>query len=48
MTLGFTQPVTEMRPEYISGSKERPERNPYNLTAIFGPTVWDSQHLTTL
>jgi hypothetical protein len=40
MTLGSTQPLTEMSTRYIPGSKERPARWADNLASICGPIVW--------
>jgi hypothetical protein len=39
MTLGSTQPLTEMSTRNISGGKGRPARKADNLTAICEPTV---------
>jgi hypothetical protein len=40
MTLGPTQPLTEMRTRNLPGAKERPARKFHNLTAICEPIVW--------
>jgi hypothetical protein len=51
MTLGSTQPLTEVSTRNLSGGKGRPARKADNLTAIFGPTVkkmWEPRRLTTL
>jgi hypothetical protein len=39
VVLGFTQLLTEMSPRYLPEGKERPERQAYNLAAIFEPVV---------
>jgi hypothetical protein len=39
MTLGSTQPLTEMSTRNITGDKERPARKADNLTAIYEPIV---------
>jgi hypothetical protein len=39
MTLGSTQPLTEMSTRNRPGGKERPVRKADNLTAICDPTV---------
>jgi hypothetical protein len=39
MTLGSTQPLTEMSTRNILGGKGRPARKADNLTAIYEPTV---------
>jgi hypothetical protein len=40
MTLGSTQPLTEMSPRNILGGKDRPAREADNLTAIYEPIVY--------
>jgi hypothetical protein len=39
MTVGSTQPLTEMSTMKIPGGKERPARKAENLTVICGPIV---------
>jgi hypothetical protein len=39
MTLGSTQPLTEMSTRNLPGDKERPARKADNLTAICKPIV---------
>jgi hypothetical protein len=39
MAMGFTQPLTAMSPEDISGDKARPARKVDNLTSIYEPIV---------
>jgi hypothetical protein len=39
MTLGSTQPLTEMSTRNLPGGKERPARKADNLTTICEPTV---------
>jgi hypothetical protein len=51
MTLGSTQPLSEMSTRNIPGGEGRPTSKADNLTAICEPIVykmWESQHLTTL
>jgi hypothetical protein len=51
MTLGSTQPLTEMSTRNLPAGKERPARKADNLTAIYEPTVnkmWEPRRLTTL
>jgi hypothetical protein len=51
MTLGSTQPLTEMSTRNSPGGKERPARGFDNLTAIYEAIVykmWEPRHLTTL
>jgi hypothetical protein len=51
MTLGSTQPRTEMSTRNLLGGKGRPARRADNLAAIYEPIVykmWEPQHLTTL
>jgi hypothetical protein len=51
MTLGSTQPLTEMSTSNLPGGKGWRARRADNLTAIYKPTVWkmwEPQHLTTL
>jgi hypothetical protein len=40
MTLGSTQPLTEMSTRNLPGGKGRPARKADNLTAIYEPTVY--------
>jgi hypothetical protein len=39
MTLGTTQPLTEMSTRNLSGGKKRPARRADNLAAIYEPNV---------
>jgi hypothetical protein len=51
MTLGSTQPLTEMSTRNIPGGKGRPARKADNLTAICVPIVykmWEPRRLTNL
>jgi hypothetical protein len=51
MTLGSTQPLTEMSTRNLPKGKGRPVRKADNLTAISEPIVykmWDPRRLTTL
>jgi hypothetical protein len=51
MTLGSTQPLTEMSTRNLAGVNGRPARKVDNLTAICEPNVlkmWEPQRLTTL
>jgi hypothetical protein len=51
MTLGSTQPLTEMSARNLSGGKGRAARGADNLTAICEPIVykmWEPRRLTTL
>jgi hypothetical protein len=51
MTLGSTQPLTEMSTRNLPGGKGRPAPMADNLTAICEPTVqemWEPRRLTTL
>jgi hypothetical protein len=51
MTLGSTQPVTEMSTRYLLWGKGRPAHKADNLTAICEPIVWkmwEHRSLTTL
>jgi hypothetical protein len=41
MTLGSTQPLTEMSTRKLPGSKKRPARRAENLAAIYEPNVWN-------
>jgi hypothetical protein len=40
MSLGSTQPLTEMSTRNLAGGKKRPERKADNLAAICEPNVW--------
>jgi hypothetical protein len=40
MTLGPTQPLTEMNTRYVPGGKERPARKAHNLIDICERTVY--------
>jgi hypothetical protein len=40
MTLGSTQPLTEMSTRNIPGGKKMPARRADNLAAIYEPNVW--------
>jgi hypothetical protein len=51
MTLGQTQPLTEMSTRNLPGGKGRPARKADNLTAICEPIVykmWEPRRLTIL
>jgi hypothetical protein len=51
MTLGSTQPLTEISTRNLFGDKERPARKADNLTAIHEQIVWkmwEPRRLTTL
>jgi hypothetical protein len=51
MTLGSTQPLTEMNTRNLPGGKGRPEPKADNLTAICEPIIckmWEPRRLTTL
>jgi hypothetical protein len=51
ISLGSTQPLTEMSTSNLPRGKERPARKADNLTAICELTVWkmwEPRHLTTL
>jgi hypothetical protein len=51
MSLGSTQPLTEMSTTNLPGGKERPARKADNLTAVCEPIVWkmwEPRRLTTL
>jgi hypothetical protein len=39
MTLGSTQPLTEMSTRNLPGSKAQPAHNAGNLTAVYEPIV---------
>jgi hypothetical protein len=51
MSLGSTQPLTEMRTRNLPGGKGRPARSADNLAAICESVVqkmWEPRRLTTL
>jgi hypothetical protein len=51
MTLGSTQPLTEMNTRNLLGSKGRRARKADNRTPIYEPTaqkMWESRRLTTV
>jgi hypothetical protein len=51
MSLGLTQPLTEVSTRNLPGCKGRLAYNADNLTAIYEPIaykIWEPRHLTTV